>query len=139
MKVWSICLLILWIHIWTAILLYSTLIEWTGYDWKTEGKNYTVPLQNCSKLRKKINAKLYLPFTPEILDNNYNILIYNIYFPYFSILIHLQGSYLFVAYTAVIFVNLWSQLSEKLSVSWIVLLLSGFMYFYCLMVALYKS
>jgi len=77
-----------------------------GYEWKTEGKLYIVPLQNCSKLRKKINAKLHFPFTPEELDNNCNILIYNIYFLYFIILIPLQGCYLFVAYTAVIFVNL---------------------------------
>jgi hypothetical protein len=58
-----------------------------GYEWKTEGKNYIVPLQHCSKLRKKINTKFYLmriilkldnfPFTPAVLDNNCNILIYH--------------------------------------------------------------
>ena len=33
-------------------------VKWMGYEWKTEGKNYKVPLKRCSKLRKKINTKL---------------------------------------------------------------------------------
>ena len=97
MKVWSICLHILWIYIWTAILLESPLIDWMGYEWNTKGKNYILPLQCCSTLRKKINTKLYLtrliltlknfPFTPEVLDSNFNILIYYIFtvFYYFNI------------------------------------------------------
>jgi len=58
-----------------------------GYEWKTDGKNYMVSLQRCSKLSKKINTKLYLmrliltlknlPFTPAVLDNNCNILLYD--------------------------------------------------------------
>jgi hypothetical protein len=57
-----------------------------GYEEKTEGKNYIVPLQRCSKLRQKINTKLYIvrlililknfPFTPAVMDNNCNVLIY---------------------------------------------------------------
>jgi hypothetical protein len=49
---------------------------------KLRGKT-VVPLQRCSKLRKKINTKFYLmrliltlknfTFTPEVLDNNFNL------------------------------------------------------------------
>jgi hypothetical protein len=42
-----------------------------GYEWKTEGKNYTVPLQCCSKLRKKNNKKPYLTRLILILKNFY--------------------------------------------------------------------
>ena len=52
---------------------------------KNEGENYTMPLKCCSKLRKKINTKLYrmwlililkkFPFTPAGLDKNFNTLI----------------------------------------------------------------
>jgi hypothetical protein len=76
----------------------SPLIEWMGYEeLNTKGKNYIVSLQRCSKLRKKINTKLYLmrllltlknfPFTPEVLDSNFNISIYYTFtvFCYFNI------------------------------------------------------
>jgi len=40
-----------------------------GYEWKTEGKNYIVPLQSYTKLRKKINIKLYLTRIIVVLEN----------------------------------------------------------------------
>jgi len=59
-----------------------------GCELKPKRKNYIVSLQHCSKLRKKINKKLYLkrsililknlPFTFEILDNC-SVLIYYIF------------------------------------------------------------
>jgi len=79
-----------------AVKIYeSPLIELMGYEWKTEGKNYLVSLQRCSKLIKKINTKLYLMrliltlrnfiFTLAVLDSNCNILMLYIY----CILIHI--------------------------------------------------
>jgi hypothetical protein len=46
---------------------------------KLRGKLYSTS-PTLSKLRKKINTKLYpmrlknFPFTPEVLDNNFNVL-----------------------------------------------------------------
>jgi len=76
-----------------------------------------VPLQRCSKLREKINTKFYLmklilifknlPFTPEFLENNYNIFKYYI-FTAFNIVIYeyVLDCYIVMAYTGAIFVKL---------------------------------
>jgi len=60
-----------------------------GNERKTEGKNYIVTLQRCSKLKKKLTQKMYLIritvilknfiFTPAVLYSNCNMLIYYTY------------------------------------------------------------
>jgi hypothetical protein len=85
-----------------------------GYEWKTERKNYKVPLQRCSKLREKINTKLYLmklilifkklPFTLEFLENNN---IFKCYiFTVSNVVIYVLDCYIVMAYTGAIFVKL---------------------------------
>ena len=57
----------------------------------------------------------------------------------FYYFLYILDCYIFLAYTAAIFVKLWSELSEKVLVSGVVLLLSYFTYFYCLMLVFHKS